>query len=190
MKRSLIMNKCLVIGGILVCVLMAFLSPAWASDLTVVYGDWKEAIAKTYMLKYILEENVGIKVELKRMTVEEMWKGVAEGTYDAMVCATLPEQQAYYNKHARAIVDLGPNWMGENKVIHTIVRKGLQEEAPALARFLNNYCLCGPKLDSVMALLKGETMHKKEALKWMKDHEDWVKNMMGLCQGFELRDWS
>jgi hypothetical protein len=36
------------------------------AKIIVVYGDWKEAIAKIYMLQYILEEKMGIKIEIKK----------------------------------------------------------------------------------------------------------------------------
>jgi ABC-type proline/glycine betaine transport system substrate-binding protein len=169
-----------------------FISPTLASAqaIKVAYGETKECIAKTYMLKYILEQKVGIKVEITKMSIEEAWKNIAEGKYDAMLCASVPGQQALYDKYKLSIVDFGPNWMDEKTTVHTIVRKGLQEKRPALARFLNNFCLCGHKLESVVSLVKGNEIPKKVALKWMKDHEDWVANMMGLCQGFTIEDWA
>jgi ABC-type proline/glycine betaine transport system substrate-binding protein len=187
MKRNLIFMIFIVL---LAASLLTSSSLAKEGKITVLYGDWPAAIAKTYMFKYILEEKVGIKVEIKKMSVEEMWKGIAGGKYDAMLCADIPAQQAFYDKYKLAIVDFGPNWMDEKKTVHTIVRKGLQEKRPALARFLNNFCLCGTKLDSVVSLVQGETVSKASATKWMKDHEDWVKNMMGLCQGFTMDDWA
>jgi ABC-type proline/glycine betaine transport system substrate-binding protein len=175
---------------VLLLSLLTSLTAADAQPVKVAYGDTKECIAKTYMLKYILEQKVGIKVEITKMSIEEAWKSIAEGKHDAMLCAPLPEQQALYDKFKLSIVDFGPNWMDEKTTVHTIVRKGLQEKRPALARFLNNFCLCGHKLDSVVALVKGNEIPKKVALKWMKDHEDWVANMMGLCQGFTIEDWA
>jgi ABC-type proline/glycine betaine transport system substrate-binding protein len=179
-----------IVVGFLFVSLLTSVKSANAQTIKVVYGDTKECIAKTYMLKYILEERVRIKVEMTKLSIEEAWRGVAEGKYDAMLCVTLPEQQALYNKYKLDIIDFGPNWMDEKRTVHTIVRRGLQEKRPALARFLNNFCLCGTKLDSVVALVKGNEIRKKVALKWMKDHEDWVANMMGLCQGFTIEDWA
>lgn len=178
----------IILLGVLVFAISASFSLAKAADITVAYGDWKECIAKTYMLKYILEEKAGIKVEIKKMSVPEMWKGVSEGKYGAMVCAILPEQQKYYDQYKLDIVDLGPNWMGDNKIVHTIMSKKLSKKQ-ALVRFLNNYCLCGYKLETVVAIVEGDKISKKAALKWIKDHKKWVENMMGLCQGFTIEDW-
>lgn len=174
--------------GIIILMMLTTFSLAKAADITVVYGNWKECIAKTYMLKYILEEKVGIKVEIKKMSVPEMWKGVSESKYGAMVCAILPEQQKYYDQYKLDIVDLGPNWIGDNKIVHTIMSKKLSERQ-ALVRFLNNYCLCGHKLETVVAIVEGDRISKKAALKWIKDHKKWIENMMGLCQGFTMEDW-
>jgi ABC-type proline/glycine betaine transport system substrate-binding protein len=178
------------LGTLLFVYFFACVGLAHAQNVKVVCNESKECIAKTYMLKYILEEKVRIKVDIIKLSIEEGWKGVAEGKYDALLCAPLPEQQALYNKYKLNIVDFGPNWMDEKTTVHTIVRKGLQEKRPALARFLNNFCLCGHKLDSVVALVKGNEIPKKVALKWVKDHEGWVANMMGLCQGFTKEDWA
>ena len=42
---------------------------AAAPQVTVAYIDTKDSIAKSYMLKYILEDKLGIKVNLVKTTV-------------------------------------------------------------------------------------------------------------------------
>jgi ABC-type proline/glycine betaine transport system substrate-binding protein len=167
MKKSLPLS--LISVSLLSLVLASYLMIREAK-ITVVYGDWKEAIAKTYMLKYILEEKMGVKVKIKKASIEEMWKGIAEGKYDAMLCADRPDQQAFYDKYKLAIVDFGPNWMDEKKTVHTIVRKGLQGKRPALARFLNNFCLGRSKLESVVALIQNGMIPKVAGLKWIQEN--------------------
>jgi ABC-type proline/glycine betaine transport system substrate-binding protein len=175
--------------GALLLSLFSSLAAADAQPIKMVYSDTKECIAKTYMAKYILEQKVGIKVEITKMSIEEAWKNIAESKYDAMLCASLPEQKVLYEKYKMSVVDFGPNCRDKATTGHTIVRKGLQEKRPALARFLYNFFLCGRKLDSMIALVQGNEIPEKVAHKWMKDHDDWVINMMGLCQGFARRDW-
>jgi ABC-type proline/glycine betaine transport system substrate-binding protein len=157
--------------------------------VTVAYVETKESIAKSFLLKYVLQDKVGIKVNLVKTTVEEMWKGIAEGKYDATMSATLPEQKAYYSKYAKQVEDLGPNWIDDVKTIHTIARKGLQKKRPALATFIKQFCLCGGKLESGMNLIKGNQISQSDARQWIKDNEDWVNNMMGLCADVRIEDW-
>jgi len=158
--------------------------------LTVAYVETKESIAKSYMLKYILEEKLNVKVNLVKTTVEDMWKGLVEGKYDATLSATLPEQKAYYTKYAKKVEDLGPNWIDEKKTIHTIARIGLQKKRPALTTLVKQFCLCGGKLESAMNLVKENMISQADARQWIKDNEEWVANMMGLCPDIELEDWA
>ncbi len=158
-------------------------------EVTVAYVETKESIAKSFLFKYVLEEKVGIKVNLVKTTVEDMWKGVAEGKYDATMSATLPEQKAYYTKYLKQVEDLGPNWIDEKITIHTIGRKGLQQKRPALATFIKQFCLCGGKLESGMNLIKGNQISRADAKQWIKDNEEWVNNMMGLCTDVRIEDW-
>jgi ABC-type proline/glycine betaine transport system substrate-binding protein len=99
----------MILGTLLFVYLFTWSGLANAENVKVAYNESKECIAKTYMLKYILEEKVKIKVEITKLSIEESWKGVAEGKYDALLCAPLPEQQALYNKYKLNVV--GPNWM-------------------------------------------------------------------------------
>ena len=171
--------------------LLTFLTAADAQPIKIAYSDTKKSIAKTYMLKYILEQKVGIKVEITKMSLEEAWKNVSESKYDAMVCASLPEQKVLYDKYRLNVVDFGPNCRDKKNTCHTIVRKGLQEKRPALARFLYNFFLCERKLNSMLALVERDEIQEKVAHKWMKDHDDWITHIMGyfFLQGFTRGDW-
>jgi len=186
MKRSMLLMALVAAYALTVAVPAAVAAPP---EVTVAYVETKESIAKSFLFKYVLEEKVGIKVNLVKTTVEDMWKGIAEGKYDVTMSATLPEQKAYYTKYTKQVEDLGPNWIDEKKTIHTVARKGLQEKRPALATFVKQFCLCGGKLESGMNLIKGNQISKADARQWIKDNEDWVNNMMGLCTDVRMEDW-
>jgi ABC-type proline/glycine betaine transport system substrate-binding protein len=99
-----------------------------------------------------------------------MWKGIAEGKYDAMLCADLPNQQVFFDQYKLAIVKLGPNWMDAGKRVYTIVRKGLREKSPRLVRFLENFCLGRSKLEAVVALVQDGMIPQAAGLKWIQEH--------------------
>ncbi|HVO65119.1 MAG TPA: glycine betaine ABC transporter substrate-binding protein [Syntrophales bacterium] len=187
------MKRYLLKMSVLVAIMLAMAVQAAIAAtpmITVAYVETKESIAKSYMLKYILEEKLGVKVNLVKTTVDEMWKGLAEGKYDATLSVTLPEQKAYYNKYAKKVEDLGPNWIDEKKTIHTIARSGLQKKRPALTTLVKQFCLCGGKLESAMNLVKENIISRADAKQWIKDNEEWVANMMGLCPDIDLDDWA
>lgn len=89
-----------------------------------------------------------------------------------------------------SVEDLGPNWMGPDYSIHTIVRTGYEKDNLEIARFLNNYCLCGERLDSVMALNDDSEITRSEADAWMDEHDLWITNMMGFIRPFDDREQS
>lgn len=164
---------------------------AWSAKptVTVAFIEENQSIATSYMFKYIMEEKVGVQVNLVRTTVEDMWKGIAEGKYDASLSADTSTQKAYFNQYRKEIEDLGPNWIEEKKTVHTIAKKGFQQKRPAMTTFLKNFCLCGGKLEDAMGFIEGGQITKKAGLAWIKKHEDWVDNMMGLCKDVRMEDW-
>ncbi len=169
-----------------------FVAPAtWAAKptVTVAFIEENQSIATSYMFKYILEEKVGVQVNLVRTSVDDMWKGIAEGKYDASLSADMSTQKAYFNKYRKEIEDLGSNWIDEKKTVHTIAKKGFQQKRPAMTTFLKNFCLCGGKLEDAMGVIEGGQITKKAGLAWIKKHDDWVDNMMGLCKEVEMEDW-
>lgn len=170
------------------CLLMAFSSPLWSAPLKLTFLDTPLSTTKAYMLKYILEEKTDHNVELITTSTDGMWQGVVKGDFDASVSVILPEQQAQFELYRKEVEDLGPNWIGKDITIHTIVRKGLVQEDVPLARFLSNYCLCGERLDSAKALLKDNKISREDARLWMEKHKPWLHNMMGFVRSYDDRE--
>lgn len=62
--------------------------------LRIVYVDWDCAVASSNLVKAVLEERYGYRVELLPVSQEAMWASVASGAADAMVAAWLPDTHA------------------------------------------------------------------------------------------------
>ena len=170
------------------CLLMAFSGSLLSAPLKVALIDTPESITKAYMLKHILEVKTAHQVNLVSTTVDDMWQGVITGELDASVSVNLPEQQAKFDQYRNKVDDLGPNWIGKNITIHTIVRKGLTEQDVPIVRFINNYCLCGERLNSAKSLLKNNKISREDAIVWMDEHQAWLHNMMGFARPYEDRE--
>ncbi|CAM4345986.1 MAG: glycine betaine ABC transporter substrate-binding protein [Paenibacillus macerans] len=93
----------------------------WTQGLTPVNGDklklsyvaWDSEISSTNLLKYILENKLGYKVEALQVEAGPMWTGVAGGDVDATAAAWLPLTHAdYWDKYGDQLEDLGPNMTG------------------------------------------------------------------------------
>ncbi|GIP33214.1 glycine betaine ABC transporter substrate-binding protein [Paenibacillus sp. J2TS4] len=81
--------------------------------LKLAYVAWDSEIASTHVVKYVLEEKLGYKVEALQVEVAPMWVGVAKGDVDGMVAAWLPTtHQRHYETHEGNFEDLGPNLVG------------------------------------------------------------------------------
>lgn len=64
---------------------------------------------------------------------------------------------------------------GEEERIHTIVRKGLQEDMPEVYSFLENFYWEPEDMQTVMLLAKNENIsYQRAAQKWMKQNEEQV----------------
>ncbi|WP_018886643.1 glycine betaine ABC transporter substrate-binding protein [Paenibacillus massiliensis] len=94
---------------------------AWTDGLPPVGGDtfklsyvaWDSEIASTNLLKYVLENRLGYKVEALQVEAGPMWTGVASGDVDASPAAWLPLTHAdYWDKYKGEIDDLGANMTG------------------------------------------------------------------------------
>ena len=62
--------------------------------LRIVYVDWDCAVASSNLVKAVLEDRLGYRVELLPVSQEAMWSRVASGEADAMVAAWLPDTHA------------------------------------------------------------------------------------------------
>ncbi len=76
--------------------------------LRMVYTDWSEGVALTYLSKVLLEEKLGYKVELKLTDVESAYRELAEDKSDVFADAWLPEtQKVYYMQYQEKLEQLG-----------------------------------------------------------------------------------
>lgn len=76
--------------------------------IRLVYTDWSESIALTYLSKYLLEEKVNYEVVMKLTDVQTAYEDIADNKADVFTDAWLPEtQKRYYNEHAEKIEKLG-----------------------------------------------------------------------------------
>ena len=64
------------------------------TTIKIVYVDWDCAIASSNLVKAVLEDRFGYRVELLPVSQEAMWARVASGEADAMVAAWLPDTHA------------------------------------------------------------------------------------------------
>lgn len=81
--------------------------------LKLAYVAWDSEIASTYVVKEVLENKLGYRVEMLQVEIGPMWAGIAGGDADAMVAAWLPTtSKDYYDKYKGKFEDLGPNLEG------------------------------------------------------------------------------
>lgn len=81
-------------------------------EVELVYVEWSDAIASTYVIKAVLE-NQGYEVETMTVSAAAMWQAVATGDTDGMVCAWLPTTHSHYLEAVKDKVDdLGANLKG------------------------------------------------------------------------------
>ncbi|MDQ0918017.1 glycine betaine/proline transport system substrate-binding protein [Paenibacillus sp. V4I5] len=94
---------------------------SWVKDLPqekgkklkLAYVAWDSEIASTNVVKAVLEEKLGYKVEMLQVEAGPMWAGISDGSADAMVAAWLPTtHKDYFDKYAGKIEDLGANLNG------------------------------------------------------------------------------
>lgn len=82
-------------------------------NITLGYVAWDSEIASTHVVKEILENKLGYKVDLKLVDAAPMWQGIASGDFDAIVSAWLPvTHEAYYVKVKDQVENLGANLEG------------------------------------------------------------------------------
>lgn len=104
-----------IIAAIMVMTLLAGCSTSGDSKkkVTLAYVAWDSEIASTYVVKEVLEQKLGYKVEMLQVDAGPMWAGVSDGSVDAMVAAWLPTTHAsYISKYNGKYEDLGTNLDG------------------------------------------------------------------------------
>lgn len=82
--------------------------PEEERSLKIVYTDWSESVAITYLSYVLLEEHMDYEVVLKMTDVESAYREVANNEADVFTDAWLPEtQKQYFDKHKENIETLG-----------------------------------------------------------------------------------
>ncbi|WP_319591634.1 glycine betaine ABC transporter substrate-binding protein [uncultured Draconibacterium sp.] len=77
-------------------------------SLKIVYTDWSESVALTYLSSVLLEEHMDYKVILKLTDVETAYREVANNEADVFTDAWLPEtQKQYFDEYKDNIEMLG-----------------------------------------------------------------------------------
>lgn len=108
-KRMLLVVVMVVSMGMLV----ACSTGGGEKKLTLAYMAWDSEIASTHVVKEVLESKLGYDVEMLQVDAGPAWKGVADGSADAMVAAWLPTtHESYYVDNEGDFEDLGPNLDG------------------------------------------------------------------------------
>ena len=82
--------------------------PEKERSLKIVYTDWSESVAITYLSAVLLEKHMDYKVTLKMTDVEEAYREVANNKADVFTDAWLPEtHKQYFNQHKENLEMLG-----------------------------------------------------------------------------------
>ncbi|ALC81521.1 MULTISPECIES: glycine betaine ABC transporter substrate-binding protein [Bacillus] len=111
-----------------------------------------------------------------------------EGSSAAM---TAQLQKAYDRQQPIIVTGWTPHWMfskyklkyledpkgsfGESEAINTMVRKGLDQEAPGAYKILDQFHWEASDMEEVMRDIQEGTKPEEAAKKWVKDHQDAVK---------------
>ena len=112
MKTPVLFLRCMIAGALLLF-WTAGSAAAESKTARLAYVEWSCATAATYVVKAVLEEELGYDVELIPMDAEFIWLQTASGDVDGFVCAWLPSLHRYfYGKVEYNVEDLGPNLEG------------------------------------------------------------------------------
>jgi len=77
------------------------------------YVAWDSEIASTYVVKEVLEQKLGYKVDMLQLDAGPMFAAVSEGSADATLSAWQPITHAdYMERYGAKLVDLGANLEG------------------------------------------------------------------------------
>jgi len=87
---------------------------------TIVLPDfgWTSAVAVDNIVKLIIEEDLGYKVDMPLLTIEAAWAGLDRGDVDIYMENWMPNQMAYYTEYVEqkgTVEDLGTNYPTTNK---------------------------------------------------------------------------
>ncbi len=81
--------------------------------LKIAFVAWDSEVATSNVVRTVLQERLGYKVDLVQLDNGTMWASVAKGDSDAMVSAWLPStHEEQYKRFKDELVNLGPNLKG------------------------------------------------------------------------------
>jgi glycine betaine/proline transport system substrate-binding protein len=99
----------------LMFILTGFSMPAGAESKTaeIAYVEWSCATSSANVVKAVLQEKMGYKVELTPVSAAAMWQALSTGDVDAITTAWLPTtHHHYYEKVKDKVENLGHNLEG------------------------------------------------------------------------------
>ncbi len=71
------------------------------------------SVATSNLFRAVLEERLGYRCRIKKMGIEQVWRDVANGSEDLMLCAWLPQtHQPYLKQYASRVEVLEPFYKG------------------------------------------------------------------------------
>lgn len=114
MKKNI---KWIVSAAIIVALLVGCSSNGAQSGdnkkIKLAYVAWDSEIASTFVMKEVLEQKLGYKVEMLQLDAGPMFAAVSDGSADAMLASWQPVTHAdYMERYGDKLVDLGPNLEG------------------------------------------------------------------------------
>lgn len=130
-------KKHLVVISTIFLMLFVGVSSSLAADITLGYVEWDCAISQTHIVAAVLEEHLGLDVELVSVDAGIMWTALAQGDLDAIVCAWLPVTHGFYwENYQDKLINLGKNFDGAKigLVVPSYVEIDSIEELNANAR--------------------------------------------------------
>ena len=81
-----------------------------AQTIKMVYANWTEGVAMTYLAEEILEDRLGYEVASKMTDVQSVFELLESGEYDVFVDAWLPNTHGQYmTQYGGEVEDLGVN---------------------------------------------------------------------------------
>ena len=79
---------------LIMCLLVTY--PCYAKKVKLAYVEWSCATASTNVLKAVLQERLGYKVDALAVSAAAMWQATASGDVDGFVTAWMPTTHKHY----------------------------------------------------------------------------------------------
>lgn len=111
-----------------------------ARTIKIAYPNWAEGIAMTYLVKAVLEEEMGYDVSLTQADPGAIYAALADGNQDLFLDAWLPNTHApYWEKFSDRLTDLGPafGYGVTGLVVPAYVKIDSIEDLPKIRKELN-----------------------------------------------------